>query len=53
MEDEDIISVAEYECVSLRRIVPDALISPVSVNAKFDKATAAVRDSVLIGVSSV
>ena len=52
MEDEDIIPVAEYECVSLRRIVPDALISPVSVNAKFDMDITAVREAVSIGVSS-
>ena len=48
MEDEDIISVAEYECVSLRRLVLDALISLVSVNGKFNKANATVRETVFI-----
>ena len=50
---EDIISEAEYECVSLRWMAPNAFISPVSVNAKSDIATAAVRETILIGVSSV
>ena len=49
MEDEAIISVAEYECVSLKRLVPDAIISLASVNGKFNKANATVRETVFIG----